>query len=299
MTERPKPTFAAEAMRGIGMSHYLPMPITEIGDGTAPLPVTRGAFRAPAHVVDADGRLPTGLLSSITDSIGGMTSGLAVLPDWIVTTNLPLRRAPDALVGSRGTGDLIIDTRVMRRGRSSVVTRSLVTDTDGHEVATSWMTCAVLTPEGGHPPFQRPVRLHHQEPSTDPLFRSSPEEFFALASTGIPGEVLLHPTDHLRNPWGILHGGSVAFMIDVAARSVVAGATTIGPTPGLIVSDLVIHYMSPGRAGPIAATAVVIGRRGRDVLVRIDARDRGAEDRLMTLAVATVHALDDAPVTDR
>ena len=161
------------------------------------------------------------------------------------------------------------------------------------------MTCAVLTPEGGHPPFTRPVRLHDQAPSPDPLFRSAPEEFFGLESTGIPGEVLLHPAAHLRNPWGILHGGSVAFMVDTAARGVVVGSPEPAPTPGVIVTDLVIHYMSPGRTGPVIATAEVIGMRGRDALVRIEARDRGAEDRLMTLAVATVHALDDAPVTDR
>lgn len=299
MTERPRPTFADEASRGIGMSNYLPMPITELGDGTDPLPVTQGRFRSPAHAVDADGRLGTGLLSSITDSIGGVTSGLSVLPDWIVTTNLTLRRAPDALVGTRGTGELIIDTRVMRRGRSSVVTRSLVADTDGHAVATSWMTCAVLTPEGGHPPFTRPVRLHDQEPSTDPLFRSAPEEFFGLESTGVPGQVLLHPAAHLRNPWGILHGGSVAFMIDTAARGVVVGSPEPEPTPGAIVTDLVIHYMSPGRVGPVSATAEIIGMRGRDALVRVEARDRGADDRLMTLAVATVRLLSPTTVTDR
>lgn len=291
MTDRPTPTFGEGNMRGVGMAHYLPMPIVEIGDGTAPLPTTRGTFTAPSHVVDEQGRLETGMLASLTDSIGGMTSGLACLPDWIVTTNLSLRRSPDALQGPRGTGDLTVDTRVMRRGRSSVVSRSTVTDAAGHEVATSWITCAVLTPAGGPPPFTRPVTLNHHEPDPDPLFRLDPAEFFALAPGPRAGVVLLHPAAHLRNPWGILHGGSVAHLLDTAARCAVAGRVEPGPTPGIIVSDLTIHYTNPGRDGPIVAEATVIGRRGGDILVRVTAHDAGADDRLMNVAVMTVRLL--------
>lgn len=291
MSERPMPSFGDETRQGIGMSHYLPMPVIEIGDGTAPLPSTRGSFTAPAHVVDAEGRLESGMLASLTDSIGGMTSGLACLPDWIVTTNLSMRRSPDALAGPRGTGDLTIDTRVMRRGRSSVVTRSSVSDTDGHEVATSWITCAVLTPAGGPPPFTRPVRLNDHLVSDDPLFRSEPARFFALEAGDAPGTVLLHPAAHLRNPWGILHGGAVAHLLDTAARCAVAGRVDPGPTPGIIVSDLTIHYMNPGRDGPIVADATIIGRRHDDILVRVTARDAGADDRLMNVAVMTVSVL--------
>jgi len=291
MSDRPTPSFGEGNMRGVGMAHYLPMPIVEIGDGSAPLPTTRGSFTPPDHVVDARGRLESGMLASLTDSIGGMTSGLSCLPDWIVTTNLSLRRAPDALEGPRGTGDLTIDTRVMRRGRSSVVSRSTVTDAAGHEVATSWITCAVLTPAGGPPPFTRPVTLNHYEPNPDPLYQQSPEEFFALTAGEGPGFLQLHPAPHLRNPWGILHGGSVAHLLDSAARCVVAGRVDPGPTPGIIVSDLTIHYLNPGRDGPILASATVIGRRGDDVLVRVTARDRGADDRLMNVAIMTVRVL--------
>ena len=289
--QRPAPSFGQEDRQGIGMSHYLPMPVVEIGDGTAPLPTTRGTFAAPAHVLDAEGRLETGMLASLTDSIGGMTSGLACLPDWIVTTNLSLRRSPDALQGPRGTGDLVIDTQVMRRGRSSAVTRSTVRDGAGDAVATSWITCAILTPAGGPPPFIRPVTLNDHALSTDPLFRLSPTEFFGIEAGEVPGVLLLHPAEHLRNPWGILHGGSVAHLLDTAARSVVAGRREPGPTPGIIVSDLVIHYMNPGRDGPILARASIVGRAGDDVMVRVTAHDRGADDRLMNVAVMTVRVL--------
>ena len=284
---------------GIGVAMYLAMPILEIGDGTAPLPHTRGEFAVQDHLVDSDGRLGTGLLASIADSIGGMTSGLACLPDWIVTTNLTLRRAPDALAGPRGTGSLTLDTRILRRGRSSVVGRTDVTDQAGNPVATTWMTCAVLTPAGGPPPFTRPVRLDHREVPDDPVFRTSPEEFFALGAGERPGFAVLDVSDRLRNPWGILHGGSVAVVLDAAARSLVASVPAPVPTPGVIVTDLVIHYLSPGRVGPVHAVAEAIGTRGAEVTVRISVRDHGADDRLMALAIATVRTDLGPFATDR
>jgi uncharacterized protein (TIGR00369 family) len=276
---------------GIGVALYLTMPIVEQSNGTEPLPHTRGSFAAPAHAVDADGRLGSGLLASITDSIGGMTSGLACLPDWIVTTNLTMRRAPDALIGSRGTGPLTLDAHVLRRGRSSVVTRVDVVDAHGIPVATSWMTCAILTPTNGPPPFVRPVRLDHRDPPADAIFATPPSEFFSLTAGDTAGTAVLGMSDRLRNPWGILHGGSVAVVLDAAARSLVTGASTIGDTPGVILTDLAIHYLSPGRVGPVVATATSAGHRGAEHLVRIEVRDRGADDRLMALAMATVRAI--------
>lgn len=273
---------------GIGVAMYLTMPIIEQGDGTEPLPHTRGSFSAPAHVVDVDGRLGTGLLASIADSIGGVTSGLACLPDWIVTTNLTLRRAPDAITGPRGTGPLSLDAQVLRRGRSSVVSRVHVADADGVAVATSWMTCAVLTPSNGPPPFVRPIRLEDRAMPSDAVFLTPPSEFFSLEPGDASGTTVLAMSDRLRNPWGILHGGSVAVVLDAAARSLVTGARTADETPGTILTDLVIHYLSPGRVGPVVATATSQGRRGGEHLVRVEIRDRGADDRLMALSIATV-----------
>ena len=276
----------------IGVAQYLLMMIEELGDGTALLPRTRGHFPGNPYTLDTDGRLGTDLLTCIIDSIGGMTSGLASLPEWIVTTNLMVRRAPDALVGDRGTGPLTLDTQVLRRGRSSVVTRVDVTDEADAVVATSWMSCAILTPANGPPPFTRPVRPFERDVPNDPIFSSPPHEFFNLSAGDRAGIVQLSVEQRLRNPWGILHGGSSAVVLDAAARSLVLGRPLVGNTPDAIVTDLAVHYLSPGRVGPIVATASSAGRRGPDHLVRVEVRDQGADDRLMALAMTTVRALD-------
>ena len=287
---------AFSAGTGIGVATYMGLPIGEVGDGTDPLPVTRGHFDAPAHLVDDDGRLPTGLLASLADSIGGFTSGLASLPDWIVTTNLTLRRSPTALggpAGSPGTGPLEIEARALRRGRSATVTRIDTTDSDRRWVATAWMTCAVMSPDDG-PPFSRPVRLEHRRRSEDPEFLTRPSVFFGLDADD-PGSVTLGITDRLRNPWGILHGGCVAVIVDAAAGSAVTRQPVDDRRPDVITSELVIHYLSPGRIGPVHADAKVIGRRGVDHLVRVEVTDAGAGNRLMALAVATVTPVPPVP----
>lgn len=276
----------------IGVAQYLLMPIEEIGDGTATLPHTRGHFAGRPNLLDDEGRIDTGLLTGLVDGIGGLTSGLAILPDWIVTTNLTLRRASDALRGPLGTGALTIDAQVLRRGRSSVVTRIDVADLAHNAVATAWMTCAVLTPANGPPPFVRPVPMLERSIPDDPIFAASPAEFFGLTAGDAPGIVTLTVDQRLRNPWGIVHGGASAVALDTAARSLVVGRCTVDPTPDAVVSDLVVHYLSPGRVGPVVATAVPAGRSGDEHLVRIEVRDHGADDRLMALSTATVRRLD-------
>jgi uncharacterized protein (TIGR00369 family) len=287
--DRTRPAFGGD--RGWGVAAYLAMPIHELTDGSEPYPLLRARFEAPDHLVDADGRTPTGVLAALCDSIGGMACGLASLPDWIVTTNLTLRRPPSSMESGAGGGPLQLDTEVLRRGRSAVVSRTVVTDASGGEVGTAWMTAAVLTPAGGPPAVTRPVRPRQQPTPDDPAYRTRPHEFFALAAGRRPGEVALHLSERMRNPWGILHGGGVAVLLEAAASSAAADVATGRALPEVAVTDLVVHYLSPGRVGPVHATATALGTRGRDHLVRVSVRDHGADDRPVALAVATVRHL--------
>ena len=54
--------------------------------------------------------------------------------------------------------------------------------------------------------------------------------------------------DRLRNPWGILHGGVVATLVDLAAEHATGGGCT---------TDVVLHFLAPNRVGPVRATARV------------------------------------------
>ena len=86
----------------------------------------------------------------------------------------------------------------------------------------------------------------------------------------------------MRNPWGIVHGGVTASLIDAAAEQVVPGARG--------VLDATVHYVAPSKVGPLVAIGEVIARRAGDVLVRVEVRDSGT-DRTTALAVAAVERI--------
>jgi uncharacterized protein (TIGR00369 family) len=213
--------------------------------------------RAPVddHQRGAGGGLRTGALLTNVDSLGGFLSGLSVQPEWIVTTSM---MATVARLAHRGP--LRYHGRVLRRGRNTVVTAlDVVDEGDGDRaVAAATMTCAVLDPGD--------MRI---QPGTGPVTR-------------------LELADHLRNPWGMLHGGAVAVLADVAACRA-AGGRSGGASRA--AADTVLHYLRPARVGPIEARCQVLGGSPGRTVVRVAIHDVGAGDRLVTLGSTAVVAV--------
>ena len=250
------------------------------------------------HERGPGGGMRAGALISVLDSAGGMMSGLSVLPRWIVTTNLMVR-----LARLDHTGPLRVGGRVLRKGRTSVVSGMVVVDEgrDDVPVASAIATMAVLEPAEMDLRFDRPVWV----PAPAPPPEQVPIDDFFHIEPGSGPTTRLDLVEHLRNPWGILHGGAVAVLADEAATratratratalsgtgSGVADAPGEDPTTPC-VSGSVIQYVSPNRVGPIEARAAVIGDRGRDVVVRVSMHDLGAGERLTALATVTVRRL--------
>jgi len=136
----------------------------------------------------------------------------------------------------------------------------------------------VLEPEGGPPAFARPLVLLPPPVEGDdsllPLL-----EFFGVRTVDA-STVALDITDRIRNPWGILHGGATAVLVDAAATQAVAAHA--------IVTDVVLHFLRPGRIGPAVARTTTLGRRPDGHVVRVEVVDAGAGDRVMAVAVCTV-----------
>ncbi len=146
------------------------------------------------------------------------------------------------------------------------------------------MTCAVLDPGDldirVERPFVRPM------PPFDPA-APSVEEFFGIAPGG--GTVTrLELADRLRNPWGILHGGGLAVLADVAAcRAVAADGLHRGDGP-TTAADTVLHFLRPARVGPVEARCQVLEDGVGRALVRVAMHDLGSGDRLITLGSVLV-----------
>jgi uncharacterized protein (TIGR00369 family) len=225
------------------------------------------------HLRGPGGAVRVGALLTMADTVAGMCSGLTVLPRWVVSTNLMLRAVPIA-----ARAPLRLRAHVLRAGRKSVVADVEIRDGDDRVVGDGVLTSAVLEPAGGPPEFPRPMVLDVPEElaSDVPVL-----EFFGIRPRD-ESATELDITEQVRNPWGILHGGAIAMLVDVAASRVVA--------PDAVVVDVVLHFLRPGRVGPAVARATVLGTRPDGVLVRVEVVDAGADDRVMSIAVCTVRA---------
>jgi acyl-coenzyme A thioesterase PaaI-like protein len=242
-----------------------------------------------AHLVDEAGGLHAGALVTAVDALGGYLSGLAVQPDGIVTTSMALR------TGRRHhVGPLLSEATVLRKGRASVVTQVSVVDEGDSEaaVASCLMTCAVLHRGASAPTPGRQVHHPMAPAQPDPV---SLQDFFGVQPGSGP-VTRLDIGDHLRNNWGILHGGAIAVLSDLAALRAVqsggpppVGRSSTGRSPAALSStDMVLHYLAPARVGPVEARCTVMGTRPDGTVVRVALYDTAVNDRMVALASVTV-----------
>ena len=52
--------------------------------------------------------------------------------------------------------------------------------------------------------------------------------------------------------------------------------------------DLAIHFLAIGRKGPRSTRATLLRRTADEALLRVESRQRGADDRLCTVTAAMV-----------
>lgn len=274
--------------RGRAVSRALGLDLREVpppgpagaGSGTEELPTLVGTAALPPRLRGTHGGIHAGALLALADSTAGPANGLAVLPRWVVSTNLTLRTLRCAQAGP-----LRVTARVLRRGRRSAVAGFEVHDDgDGRAdpaplVAVGRLTSAALEPEGGPPPLARPLHL----PASS---AGSRESWTTLIGTRADsGTVVLPVTDDVRNPWGIVHGGATAALVDAAALD---AAARDGAGPSCFTADVALYFLAPGRVGPLRASAAVVGRRPDGRLTDVRIRDEGAGDRPVAVATVTV-----------
>jgi uncharacterized protein (TIGR00369 family) len=107
------------------------------------------------------------------------------------------------------------------------------------------------------------------------------------------GQVKMHldARDDLRQVNDVLHGGSIASLIDTAAAFAVI--TLIEPGQSATTTDLTIHFLRPVDAGRITAVARVLRSGRRLLVVRIDVFD--SSQNLISTAVTTYIRISPSP----
>jgi uncharacterized protein (TIGR00369 family) len=87
--------------------------------------------------------------------------------------------------------------------------------------------------------------------------------------------------DGLRGPAGTLQGGVIATLVDVAATTAAQGSAGLVAT-----SEMTVHFLAPGRIGPIRAVGELLRSRSGGAAVEVRVYDSGNQDRLMVVALA-------------
>jgi len=264
---------------GSAVSRFMRVTIREVGDWASGDVALVATTPADAHLLGPGGGVRAGALLTMIDNVGGLSAGLASLPDaWVVSTSMMLR---SARLGA--PGPLLMSSRVMRAGRTSVVAEVRVDGGDGLPVAGCVLTSAVLVPDGGAPEWDRPVSIRYGPDDAEDL--PPILEWIGIRTERTANGVvaIADLTDALRNPWGILHGGVTATLVDAAGEAAVQ--EVIGRPAA--TADCALHYLAPGRVGPVAADATLLGKRPDGHVVRVDVHDLGA-DRLVAAAITTV-----------
>jgi uncharacterized protein (TIGR00369 family) len=235
-------------------------------------------------LLDPSGALRIGPITYSIDVATGLAMGIAVLADeqWVVTTDVDVRVVTPvtALTG----GPLRVDAAVLRAGATTAVSSFTLHD-EGTGQIVGGGTCT------GRPfPFEFdrklldvPIGVRRAQA---PAASGTAESMAAFLGLRIAegGAVEVDVDDWLRNPWGILHGGVTACLVDVSAEA--AGIAALGRPAR--VADTTIRFLAPGRVGPARAIPRVLSTGDGTALVEVKVTDAGAGGRLLAVASATV-----------
>src|SRR6478735_9077392 len=89
------------------------------------------------------------------------------------------------------------------------------------------------------------------------------------------GILELDRTSYVVNSLGTINGGALAVMIEAAAEAM---------RPGLVATDMTIHYLSQVRAGPARSIGAVSRDSADHSVVTVELVDAGHDDQVLSLA---------------
>jgi uncharacterized protein (TIGR00369 family) len=221
-----------------------------------------------------------GALATLVDVGGGESAVHAAGPHWVATSDLVLH-----VTRPVERGAVRVHPTLLRKTRSTLVFEVALRDAEQEPVGLATMTFAALpTRISG-----RRMGVGADEPRTEFARPGSGFRAPLVERTGArcldaaQGVFELRLSPYVVNSLGGLQGGMVALLVDLAAEAAAREATG----EPCVTTDLAINYLALGRVGPIRTRARVLRRGPAGALLRVELRDPGADDRLVTVATAT------------
>jgi acyl-coenzyme A thioesterase PaaI-like protein len=214
----------------------------------------------------------------MADIIGGWQAERSAGTDWTFTTDLsvraPVLRVPERVVGTSTT---------LRAGKGNVAAEAFMHDETGALFAYSHVGFIRMPRRASDPPKPDMASSARNWGERELLTSLLAEAAGAEIVDPVIGHIEVALEDRLRNPAGAMQGAMVALVGELAAEELAAHHLG-GP---FVVTEIDVRYLAMGRIGPVYSRADFVGPpSGRTV--RVELRDRGNDDRLISAILARV-----------
>jgi acyl-coenzyme A thioesterase PaaI-like protein len=230
-------------------------------------------------VRNAAGAASLGFLAAVVDVSAATVALIAGHPNWCATSDLSL-----TATGWLLDGPVSVDSRLIRVGSNTVVVGADVLDGHGVRAAHGLVAFARIprAASASASDFD-PLTLVGQTRRSTPGIAPAPIPMMDRIGLKVldaeHGAVEVHKDDYVINSFGTINGGVLGVLFQAAAESAV---------PGLVATDLQIHYLRQAGSGPARTATTVLRRRADHAVCSIEAVDAGAGDRVLSLATVTL-----------
>jgi uncharacterized protein (TIGR00369 family) len=245
-------------------------------------------LRVRPDMLAAPGRLRAGVLATLVDCAGGLTTLMTIEPGWTATIDLAVHQ-----VSPFTHPDIAARARVVKRRRLGLVIAVDLVDGNGVTVGAAFASFADLenASDSGLGYATRNLEAVDAGERGTSIVRDDAmppiDEQLGIATVH-PNRVTVDVHEGVHNTAKALIGGATALLIDTAA----ARAATHAAGQPHWATGLDVRYLAPGRVGPVVADATVLGDSERPSAVRVEVFDSGADDRLMATALVPVAPVD-------
>ncbi len=237
-------------------------------------PVATGRVKVGPYLQSAPRWPGVAALLTFADVLIGQLASAQTYPRISVTADLGVK----VFSALPGDGMYEMTAELLKTGRTMTVGETRFFSSDRRLMATSVGTFLASPRPADEAPDGFPDSLTARvttEPGASTLGEQVGLELLA------PGHARIVLRPDLFNATESLQGGLVALLGEVAARS---AATARAGRP-YVVGGLQVHYLAAARVGPFHTSAEVEDREGAS-RVRVEVRDSGRDDRLVSLILA-------------
>jgi uncharacterized protein (TIGR00369 family) len=228
----------------------------------------RAVLPVTDSIRDGSGSVALGALATLVDVACARVAFIAARPAWVATVDLSVTMGKPVTHGVVNA-----EARLVRAG-----SRLISIAVDLRAAGTATASFARLPREVSQvAPQALPVGLRTVMPRLTPPLACPIQDRMGIRKRNDGAEVDL--TDYVRNAFGTLNGGVVAFLATAAAEQ----TTRLTPT------DLTLRYLGQTLVGPARATGSVIRAAPGHAVSDVEVVDAGAAG--LALARATVTAM--------